>query len=156
MWEKLIKIRLTILCLMLFLTVPAFSQQPVKQQLELRPEQAKEQEQKQAKQEEGKPLEWMPPRARARGKGPFAPRPWQGHNIFKGEAAKWLADAIERFNAENNVELDNPAIAGYVSQLGHYLAAYSLAPEDSYRFIVTENEEPNATSIGDGRVFVSL
>src|SRR5262249_4896213 len=101
------------------------------------------------------PPHWQPPTARARGKGPFAPRPREGHNIFKGEAAQWLADTIEAMRVDGEL-LNNPAVINYISQIGQYVAKYSVTPETNYKFIVTDNEEPNATSIGNGKIYLSL
>lgn len=101
-------------------------------------------------------LVWQHPEPRAKNRGPYAPKPWGGINIFKGEAATWLADAIERINAPNNPAINNPLITDYISQVGSFVSRYSLSPEVQFRFIVTENEQPLANSIGDGRIFISI
>ncbi|MBI4851101.1 MAG: M48 family metalloprotease [Acidobacteria bacterium] len=100
-------------------------------------------------------LNWQAPRPRAKNKGPFGPIPWEGINIFKGEASKWLADSIERIQIDDSYRLKNPLIENYIDQLGDFLGAYTIVPNTNLEFIITQNEAPNATSIGGGKIIIS-
>jgi predicted Zn-dependent protease len=99
---------------------------------------------------------WSPPPPRAKNSGPYAPAPPKGINYFEGEAEKWLADDIEKLTEEHVALLNNAAIVNYVWQVGLNVGRYSVIPDRAFRFILIDSEEPNATSIGDGRIFVSL
>lgn len=100
-------------------------------------------------------LDWHSPAPRAKNKGPFGPIPWEGVNIFKGDASKWLADAIEKLQVDDNARLKDPFIENYVNQLGTFLGAYTIIPNTNLKFIITQNESPNATSIGGGKIIIS-
>ncbi|MFL6231332.1 MAG: M48 family metallopeptidase [Pyrinomonadaceae bacterium] len=101
-------------------------------------------------------VEWTPPAPREKAKTPFAPEPFGGDNIFKGEAESWLADAITKVEAGRLEPVEDKFVADYVAQLGQRLAAYSVAPSKQYRFIVLYDNEVNAMSIGGGRIYVNL
>jgi predicted Zn-dependent protease len=98
---------------------------------------------------------WTPPPAR-KAKTPFAPKPHRGHNIFKGEAEVWLADAIEKVEGGDFTPVEDKAIQTYVSQVGDYLASHSAAPTKQYKFVVTDDWSPDAMTAGGGRIYVSL
>lgn len=100
--------------------------------------------------------EWTPPAARENAKTPFAPKPLGGDNIFKGDAEVWLAEAIEKLEAGGLRPIEDRVVADYVAQLGKRLAAYSVAPSRQYRFVVLNDHEVNAMSIGGGRIYVNL
>lgn len=100
-------------------------------------------------------LEWQAPQPRAKNKGPFGPIPWEGVNIFKGEASEWLTQAIERIQIDDSFRLKNPLIENYVNELGTFLGAYTIVPNTKLKFIITQSEAPNATSIGDGKIVIS-
>lgn len=100
-------------------------------------------------------LEWQSPKPRAKNKGPFGPIPWDGINIFKGEASTWLADAIERLQVDDNARLKNSIIENYVNDLGTFLGTYTIVPNTKVKFIITQSEAPNATSIGGGKIIIS-
>jgi predicted Zn-dependent protease len=99
--------------------------------------------------------DWTPPAART-SKTIFAPKPLGGDNIFKGEAEVWLADSIELFEGGDWVKpLYNPAISEYVTKVGNYVAAHSVAPAKHYEFIVTDVMTADAMTAGGGRIYVS-
>lgn len=98
---------------------------------------------------------WVAPRPR-KNKTVFAPRPLGGDNIFEGEAERWLADAIESLCAGSLGRVRDEFVAEYVSQVGAHLAAHSAAPKTSYEFVVLDDAEVNAMSVGGGRVYVNL
>lgn len=100
-------------------------------------------------------LEWQSPKPRAKNKGPFGPIPWDGINIFKGEASTWLADAIERLQVDDSSRLKNQLIENYISDLGSFLGTYTIVPNVKVKFIITQSEAPNATSIGGGKIIIS-
>jgi len=97
------------------------------------------------------PADWTPPATR-KAKTPFAPRPFGGDNIFKGEAERWLAESV----AGNLSVLEDEQVAGYVARVGRHLAAHSVAPAKGYEFFVLEDAEANAMSVGGGRVYVNV
>jgi predicted Zn-dependent protease len=101
-------------------------------------------------------VEWTPPAPREKAKTPFAPKPFDGDNIFKGEAEGWLAAAIEKVEAGTLKPIEDRFVADYVAQLGKRLAAYSVAPSKQYRFVVLDDDEVNAMDIGGGRIYVNL
>src|SRR5437870_1075694 len=67
---------------------------------------------------------WTPPASRTKALTLFAPHPWGGDNIFKGEAEQWLADAIERLEAGTLVPIKDQYVLDYVAQVGNYLASH--------------------------------
>lgn len=98
---------------------------------------------------------WTPPAART-SKTPFAPKPLGGDNIFKGEAEVWLAEVVERFEGGGMFEpLGDQAIAEYVSKVGNYVAAHSVAPAKHYEFIVTGVWSEDALTAGGGRIYIT-
>ena len=99
--------------------------------------------------------DWTPPAART-SKTVFSPKPLGGDNIFKGEAEVWLGRSIEELEGGDLVvPLDNPAIAEYVTKVGNYVAAHSVAPGKHYEFIVTRVGAPDAMTAGGGRIYIS-
>jgi predicted Zn-dependent protease len=100
-------------------------------------------------------ISWQPPEPRAKNKGPFGPLPWDGINIFKGEAGQWLAEVIESMQIEEDFKLKNSLIQNYVDQLGTFVGSYSIVPNKNLKFIITKSEAPNATSIGGGTIIIS-
>ena len=101
-------------------------------------------------------LNWTPPSPRSQAKTPFAPRPFGGDNIFKGEAEKWLADAIEKLESGVLTPIKDKSTSDYVSQVGKHLAAHSVAPTRQYEFIVLDDENVNAMNMGGGRIYINL
>lgn len=101
-------------------------------------------------------LNWTPPSPRSKARTPFAPRPFGGDNIFKGEAEKWLADAIVELEAGVLTPIKDSSVSGYVSQVGKHLAAHSVAPTKRYEFIVLDDENVNAMNMGGGRIYINL
>jgi beta-barrel assembly-enhancing protease len=99
------------------------------------------------------PSTWTPPPSR-NAKTPFAPKPFAGDNIFKGEGELWLADAVEKHSSLFE-PIDEKAIVEYVTQVGNNLAAYSVAPKKQYRFIVTDEWRPDAMTAGGGRIYIT-
>ena len=97
---------------------------------------------------------WTPPSSR-NAKTPFAPKPFGGDNIFKGEAEVWLADAIENLEGGIFTPIDDKSVTDYVSQVGDYLVPYSVAPAKRYKFIVTTDWMPDAMTAGGGRIYIS-
>ncbi len=100
-------------------------------------------------------LKWQAPMPRAKNKGPFGPIPWEGVNIFKGEASQWLTEAIERIQVDDSFRLKNSLIENYVNELGSFIGVYTVVPNTSLKFIITQSEAPNATSIGGGKIIIS-
>ena len=96
---------------------------------------------------------WTPPPSR-NAKTPFAPKPFAGDNIFKGEGEVWLADAVEKLGGPFEC-INEKAIVEYVTQVGNNVAAYSTAPKKQYRFIVTDEWRPDAMTAGGGRIYIS-
>jgi predicted Zn-dependent protease len=97
---------------------------------------------------------WTPPPART-AKTPLAPKPHAGHNIFKGEAETWLADAIEG-ECFSPSPIRDEVVGDYVSRVGNYVARYSTAPAKEYRFVVTQDSGPDAWSTCGGRIFITV
>lgn len=104
-------------------------------------------------QDSTKPV-WTPPAAR-KAKTPFAPKPFGGDNIFKGEAEVWLADAIEKLEGGIFTPIDDKEMIEYVSQVGNHLVSYSVASNKQYKFIVTTDWMPDAMTAGGGRIYIS-
>jgi predicted Zn-dependent protease len=98
---------------------------------------------------------WRPPTPRD-SKTPFAPKPHKGNNIFRGDAEKWLADAILEIEGENLEPVDDKFISDYISQVGQNLAKFSVAPNTKYQFVVTDSEEADSMSSGAGRIYTTL
>lgn len=99
--------------------------------------------------------DWTPPAART-GKTPFAPKPLPVHNIFKGEADRWLADAVEKLECGIAVPLQDEILSRYVALVGDYVAKHSVAPDKKYQFIVMDDRDPDAMTAGGGRIYISL
>ena len=97
---------------------------------------------------------WTAPVARTN-KTPLAPKSHAGHNIFKGEADIWLADAIEGQGCSASPIHDH-LVSDYVSQVGNYVVKYSAAPGKEYRFVVTLDSGPDAWNVGGGRIYITL
>ena len=98
---------------------------------------------------------WTPPASRT-GTGPFAPKPLPIHNIFKGDADRWLAEAIEKLEGQIADPLRDKLIEDYVSMVGENVAKYSVAPTKKYQFIVTYDPTADAMTPGGGRIYISL
>lgn len=107
-------------------------------------------------QQDSAQLNWTPPSPRSKAKMPFAPRPFGGDNIFKGEAEKWLADAIEKLESGVLSPIKEKSVTDYVSEVGKHLAAHSVAPTKQYEFIVLDDENVNAMNMGSGRIYINL
>lgn len=97
---------------------------------------------------------WTPPPSR-KSKTIFAPKPFAGNNIFKGEAEVWLADTAEKLEEQTLTPLDDQFIAEYVTKLGNHVAAHSVAPAKKYKFVVTTPWKADALTAGGGRVFIT-
>ncbi len=97
---------------------------------------------------------WTPPPAR-KVKTPFAPKPFAGDNIFKGEAEVWLADAVERLEGGIFTPIDDKFVTEYVTQVGNNLVSYSVSPKKQCKFIVTTDGTPDAMTAGGGRIYIS-
>jgi beta-barrel assembly-enhancing protease len=97
---------------------------------------------------------WTPPPAR-NVKTPFAPKPFAGDNIFKGEADVWLADAVERLEGGIFTPIDDKVVTEYVTQVGNNLVSYSVSPKKQCKFIVTTDGTPDAMTAGGGRIYIS-
>lgn len=98
---------------------------------------------------------WTPPAART-SKTVFAPKPLGGDNIFKGDAEVWLAEAIEKLEGGATLKpLDEKAVAEYVTKVGNYVAAHSVAPAKHYEFIVTALLFKDALTAGGGRIYIT-
>jgi predicted Zn-dependent protease len=100
--------------------------------------------------------EWTPPVARDKAKTIFAPKPTKGNNIFAGEGEKWLADAVSHWSGTNLDPIPDKEVGDYVSKLGAYLATYSAAPNRPYKFVVINDDEENAFSIGNARIYINI
>jgi predicted Zn-dependent protease len=98
--------------------------------------------------------EWSPPASRAGARTPFAPRPLAGDNIFKGEAERWLAEAIA--GIDSTELFGDEDVRAYVSRVGRNLLAHSGAPKKTYEFFVTADGDANAWTAGGGRVYVHV
>lgn len=98
---------------------------------------------------------WTPPPPRT-AKTPFAPKPLPVHNIFKGDADVWLADAIEKLECGIAAPLHNKPLTDYVTLVGAHVAKHSVAPTRDYQFIVTVDECARASTTGGGRVYISV
>jgi predicted Zn-dependent protease len=99
---------------------------------------------------------WTPPEARTKAVTLFAPKPMKGDNIFKGEGEKWLAEAIIHLEVGQLRSINDQAVSDYVNQLGQNLVKYSAAPNKVFEFMVLNDHEDNAFSIGGGRVYIDL
>lgn len=97
---------------------------------------------------------WTPPPFR-KAKTPFAPKPFGGDNIFKGEAEAWLADAAEKVEGGIFNPIEDKVVIDYVSLIGKHLVSYSVAPSKQYKFIVTADSMPDAMTAGGGRIYIS-
>lgn len=97
---------------------------------------------------------WTPPTPR-KAKTPFAPKPLGGDNIFKGEAEKWLAEAIVKLEAGFMKPIEDKRLNEYISQVGKNLVAYSVAPTKQYEFVVIYDLTPNAMTAGGGRIYIT-
>jgi predicted Zn-dependent protease len=123
--------RLLITLLFLFYTLTAFAQTPSR----------------------AMPV-WVPPAPRTKAGTIFSPKPIKGDNIFKGEAEGWLADAIVK---EMSVEpIKDKEISDYVERLGQDLVKYSAAPNKKFQFVVVDDDDVNAFSVGGGRIYIYL
>jgi predicted Zn-dependent protease len=99
---------------------------------------------------------WIPPNSRLNEKVFFAPRPSKGNNIFKGNAERWLADAIAELEVGYVAAIDDAFVAQYVAEIGKHLVAHSATPSKNYEFIVTQNLAANAWTAGGGRIYINL
>jgi beta-barrel assembly-enhancing protease len=99
---------------------------------------------------------WVPPVSREKVKTPFAPKPTTGDNIFKGEAEKWLADAIIKIEVGSLTPIKDKEVSDYISRIGMNLLSFSANPKKQFEFIVLDNDEENAMNIGGGRVYINL
>ena len=99
---------------------------------------------------------WIPPTPRTKALTLFAPKPFKGDNIFKGEGEKWLAEAIVNLEVGQLRPISDTEVSDYVNQLGQNLARYSAAPNKTFEFMVVNDHENNAFSIGGGRIFIDL
>lgn len=97
---------------------------------------------------------WTPPAPRQE-KTPFAPKPFQGDNIFKGDAEVWLANAVEKLEGGIFTPVDDRAVNDYVTQVGVNLLSYSVAPKKHCEFIVTTDWTADAMTAGGGRIYIS-
>ena len=98
---------------------------------------------------------WTPPPPR-RAKTPFAPKPLPVHNIFKGDADVWLADAIEKLECGVAGPLQDKLLTHYVAMVGGHVAKHSVAPTRDYQFIITVDDSARASTAGGGRVYISV
>lgn len=102
-------------------------------------------------QAQSSPFDWTPPKPRTN-KTPFAPKPFAGNNIFKGEAETWLAETISKgFRGQ----VENKFLTDYVTRVGNHLAANSVAPNRAYKFVVIEDEDDDAMSVGGGFIYIT-
>jgi predicted Zn-dependent protease len=97
---------------------------------------------------------WQPPTPR-KSVTLFAPRPFGGNNIFKGEKEAWLSDALEEEDFGTLTELKDKEIVEYISRLGVHLALHSPKPKRSYTFVVTSSTTPDALTSGSGRIYIT-
>jgi predicted Zn-dependent protease len=108
-----------------------------------------------APQEVAQKSNWTPPASR-KSKTIFAPKPLGGDNIFKGEAEVWLADvSVELESGDMFEPLGDKVIEDYVTKVGNYVAAHSVAPGRHYEFIVTGLSMEDAFTAGGGRVYIT-
>jgi len=96
---------------------------------------------------------WTPPAPR-KAKTPFAPKPFAGDNIFKGEAEIWLADALEKLGAISS-RIDDEVVNEYVTRVGDNLVSYSVTPKKQSKFIVTSDWTPDAMTAGGDRIYIT-
>lgn len=99
---------------------------------------------------------WSSPAPRLKAKTPFAPKPTEGDNIFKGEAETWLVNAILKQLGGSIDPITDTEISNYVAKIGQHLVAHSAGPARRFEFIVLDDSEENAFSIGGGKVYVNL
>jgi len=97
---------------------------------------------------------WTPPPSR-KSKTIFAPKPLAGDNIFKGQAEVWLAELCEQLNSDMFDAFGDNAITEYVTKVGDYVAAHSVAPLKQYNFIVTDGLTVDAFTAGGGRIYIT-
>src|SRR4051812_14771073 len=88
-----------------------------------------------AAQQDSLQSEWTAPPPRLKNWTIFAPKPFAGDNIFKGEAEIWLADAILNVEAGVLTPIEDKTIIDYISKIGKNLAKYSVKPAKNYEFI---------------------
>jgi predicted Zn-dependent protease len=100
-------------------------------------------------------LAWTPPKPRKE-MTPFAPKPLGGRNLFKGEAEIWLADAVQEVEGGIFTPIKDQAVIDYVSQVGAYVASHSVEPTKQYKFVVTTDTDPDAMSVGAGRIYITI
>jgi len=98
---------------------------------------------------------WTPPTPRT-AKTPFAPKPVPEYNVFKGDADRWLADAIVKLESEVADPVHDKALDDYVTMVGVYVAKYSAANTRQYQFIVTNDQSADAMTPGGGRIYITL
>ncbi len=60
---------------------------------------------------------WTPPPPRLKSFTLFAPKPFTGDNIFKGEREGWLADAIVKLEVGHLNAIRDKAVSDYITQL---------------------------------------
>lgn len=99
---------------------------------------------------------WSSPEPRLKVKTPFAPKPTGGNNIFKGEAETWLVNAILKQLGGSLNQITDMDVSNYVSKIGQHLVAHSAKPNQRFEFIVVDDSEENAFSIGGGKVYINL
>jgi predicted Zn-dependent protease len=99
---------------------------------------------------------WAPPEPRTKNWTIFAPKPMKGDNIFKDEAETWLSDAILKIEGGHTNSVDDKDVSGYINDLGQNLVKYSADPKRHYAFVVVNDEDANAFTVGSGRVYVNL
>lgn len=99
---------------------------------------------------------WVPPAARNQARTPFAPKPAAGNNIFKGEAEKWLTDAIVELEIDGLTPITDKDVSDYVARIGQNLVSYSTVPKKQFEFVVIDEDDENAFSIGAGRIYINL
>ena len=99
---------------------------------------------------------WVPPASREKTKTPFSPKPFAGDNIFKGEAEKWLADAIIKVEIGSLTPIKDKEVSDYISRIGMNLVSYSATPKKQFEFVVLDDDSQNAMNIGAGRVYINL
>jgi len=97
---------------------------------------------------------WTPPAPRTKAWTLFAPKPIKGDNIFKGEAEGWLADAV--VDGMSLEPIKDEEVSEYISRLGQNLVKYSTAPNKKFTFVVLNDHDENAFSIGAGRIYINL
>jgi len=97
---------------------------------------------------------WSPPAPR-NAKTPFAAKPVRGHDIFRGDANLWLAQAIETQEGGIFDPINDKEITDYVSAVGRHVAKYSAAPQKEFQFIVTSDWSATAMTAGGGKIYIS-